>query len=108
VLPWLFPFDALLTSSTRFAIIQLNLAGPLLAVTRTVTGEVLYSAQTRSSLLTRPLQIQRQATARLREHFSQPVDTAPPRQPRLAAPVSTRRDGDQEEFEMNAMEDKVL
>jgi hypothetical protein len=65
-------------------------------------------AQTRSLLLTRPLQIQRQATARLREHFSQPVDTAPPRQPRLAAPVSTRRDGDQEEFEMNAMEDKVL
>lgn len=34
------PLDALLTSSARFAIIQLNLAGPLFAVTRTVTGEV--------------------------------------------------------------------
>jgi hypothetical protein len=32
--------DALLTFPDRFAIIQLNLAGPLLAVTGTVTGEV--------------------------------------------------------------------
>ncbi|KAG8809387.1 Dynamin-like GTPase that mediates homotypic ER fusion [Serendipita sp. 411] len=43
-----------------WVIVQLNLVGPLYAVARTVTGEV-----------------QRQASARLREHFSQPVASIP-------------------------------
>ncbi|KAG8814598.1 Dynamin-like GTPase that mediates homotypic ER fusion [Serendipita sp. 399] len=43
-----------------WVIIQLNLVGPLYAVTKTVTGEV-----------------QRQITARLREHFSEPIPPLP-------------------------------
>ncbi|KAG8882818.1 Dynamin-like GTPase that mediates homotypic ER fusion [Tulasnella sp. 332] len=54
----------LLVLAGSYAIIKMGLTGPLIQVTRTVTGEV-----------------QRQATQRLREHFSQPV---------LEAPVATR------------------
>ncbi|KIM21081.1 hypothetical protein M408DRAFT_333668 [Serendipita vermifera MAFF 305830] len=71
-----------------YAIIQLNLVSPLFAVGRTVSGE-----------------IQRQVGARLREHFSQPVDTAPPRQPRLAAPQANRYDD--EEVEMRPINERV-
>ncbi|KAG9093764.1 Dynamin-like GTPase that mediates homotypic ER fusion [Ceratobasidium sp. UAMH 11750] len=42
--------------ASLWIVIQLNLAGPILAVFRSVSGEV-----------------QRQATSRLREHFQQPV-----------------------------------
>lgn len=50
------PLDALLTSLNRFATIQFNFAGPLLAVTRTVTGEArLYPTYIGSSVFTRPL-----------------------------------------------------
>ncbi|CCA76318.1 hypothetical protein PIIN_10313 [Serendipita indica DSM 11827] len=69
-----------------WVIFQLNLVGPLYAVGKTVTGE-----------------IQRQVSARLREHFSQPLDTAPPRQPRLAAPVAARYE---DEVEMDRLDDK--
>lgn len=69
-----------------WVIFQLNLVGPLYAVGKTVTGE-----------------IQRQLSARLREHFSQPLDTAPPRQPRLAAPVAARYE---DEVEMDRLDDK--
>ncbi|KAJ7071965.1 RHD3/Sey1 [Mycena amicta] len=50
----------LLALASAYAIVQLGLVGPLFSVTRTVGGEV-----------------QRQASARLREHFSQPVLTEP-------------------------------
>ncbi|KAH8814531.1 RHD3/Sey1 [Flagelloscypha sp. PMI_526] len=52
----------LLSIATGWVIIQLNLAGPLFSVVRTVTGEV-----------------QRQASNRLREHFSQPALEPPVR-----------------------------
>jgi hypothetical protein len=45
--------------------------------------------------------------ARLRERFSLPIDTAPPRQPWPSAPIAGRRDGDQEGSQMEALEDKV-
>jgi len=47
---------------TAYAIIQLGLVGPLFQVTRTIGNEV-----------------QRQASNRLREHFSQPTLTEPVR-----------------------------
>jgi len=65
----------LVALATAYAIIQLGLAGPLLQLTQTVGGEV-----------------QRQATIRLREHFSQPV---------LAEPVRARpieEDDTEDEF----------
>ncbi|KAJ7121271.1 RHD3/Sey1 [Mycena crocata] len=46
--------------ATAYAVVQLGLVGPLFQVTRTIGNEV-----------------QRQASARLREHFSQPVLTEP-------------------------------
>ncbi|KIK09981.1 hypothetical protein K443DRAFT_671298 [Laccaria amethystina LaAM-08-1] len=61
----------LLAMATSYIIIQLGLAGPLLQVTRTVGSE-----------------IQRQAAARLREHFSQPA---------LAEPVQVGPGSDREE-----------
>ncbi|PVF94313.1 root hair defective 3 GTP-binding protein [Serendipita vermifera] len=75
-----------------WVIIQLNLVGPLLAVTRTVTSEV-----------------QRQATARLREHFSQPIDTAPPVEPRLTAPVAASKVTDEDgDIELRRLERKAV
>lgn len=61
----------LLAMATSYIIAQLGLVGPLFQVTRTVGSE-----------------IQRQATARLREHFSQPV---------LAEPVQVGPSRDREE-----------
>ncbi|KIM83177.1 hypothetical protein PILCRDRAFT_88083 [Piloderma croceum F 1598] len=64
---------------TTYAIIQLGLVGPLFQVTRTIGNEV-----------------QRQASNRLREHFSQPV---------LAEPVRTRPIEDA--FENDEVADEV-
>ncbi|KAF7315819.1 Protein SEY1 [Mycena indigotica] len=66
--------------ASAYAIVQLGLVGPLFSITRTVGGE-----------------IQRQAGARLREHFSQPVLTEP-------VPVRNRTSSRQEEED----EDGVL
>lgn len=58
----------------RFLIVKLNMVGPLLSITRTVGGEV-----------------QRQASSRLREHFSQPL---------VAAPVAAQPIKSEDEYEL--------
>lgn len=57
-----------------------------------------------SKLMLTLLQVQRLVTAHLRDHFSEPIDTAPPRQ---TAPIAARYDDD-EEIAMKRMDDRVL
>nr|GAT44302.1 predicted protein [Mycena chlorophos] len=76
----------LIALASAYAIVQLGLVGPLLSITRTVGGE-----------------IQKQASNRLREHFSQPVLTEPVRN-------STRRavDEDDEDGELARRRPQVM
>ncbi|KAH7927542.1 root hair defective 3 GTP-binding protein [Leucogyrophana mollusca] len=72
-------FTFLLTAlASAYAIIKLGLTGPLIQVSRTVAGEV-----------------QRQASQRLREHFSQPMLAQPVRASSVGSDYEEDRDQDQ-------------
>jgi hypothetical protein len=78
--PLYFTFLLVCLAAT-YIVFQLRLAGPIMSVGKTVLGEVSLLP-----LLLRPetnsqMQVQNQATLKLREHFSEP---------QLAAPVATR------------------
>ncbi|KAF8893469.1 root hair defective 3 GTP-binding protein-domain-containing protein [Infundibulicybe gibba] len=65
----------LVALASAYGIIQLGLVGPLLQVTRTIGGEV-----------------QRQAGARLREHFAEPIPAVPVRASSTDADDDARQD----------------
>ncbi|KZP19790.1 root hair defective 3 GTP-binding protein [Athelia psychrophila] len=67
-----------------YIIVQLNLVGPIFSITRTVGGEV-----------------QRQATSRLREHYSEPAISAPVRAGGRRAHQAIDDDGPEREFGRN-------
>jgi hypothetical protein len=90
----------------RWIIVQLNLVGPLFSVTRTVMGEVsLFFLRNLSISLTHPFpfsKVQRQASTRLREHFSQPLP-APPVQHRNSTGDSEVDDRDRRDIELKQL-----
>ena len=63
----------------RWVIFQLNLSGPILQILRSVSGEVGEKRSNCGVIAKNDLQIQRQATERLREYFAQPQLTEPVR-----------------------------
>ncbi|KAG6806681.1 Dynamin-like GTPase that mediates homotypic ER fusion [Arthromyces matolae] len=72
----------LIALASAYAIVQLGLVGPLYQVSRTIAGE-----------------LQRQATTRLREHFSEPVLAQPVR----ARSLSTQPENDDREEELRTL-----
>lgn len=73
---------------SRYAIVQLGLVGPLYQVSRTLANEVSFFLLCAyiSVNSSRTLQLQRQATARLREHFREPILAEPVRARTQSAP----------------------
>ncbi|KAJ3926565.1 MAG: RHD3/Sey1 [Lentinula lateritia] len=64
----------LMAAAAAYLIIQLGLAGPLLSITQTMGLEVTFSTYVIIMVTDEPsLQIKRQATQKLREHFSEPM-----------------------------------
>jgi hypothetical protein len=103
------PLDALLNSSARFAIIQLSLADPLLAITRIVPGKVcLIQPKPIPCYLLDLFRFSVRLPPVYASTFLGLSNTAPPRQRRLAAPMTFRHDENQDEFETDAMEIKLL